>query len=305
MSRSLVLYKRRGYGLAVVALAAALFGWLHTQLPADPVAAVRDAPAYKWPDAARVKAGYFAAIARPVEPDAALTPPSHHLRLSGTFMTYDQVDNENRKPVRTIKALLDDLKERTTQVVGVGEHFSGCLVKQIHPDSIVLEREMEMFTLYVASGSVVPGSAAQVPSDPATAHPATFESMPALLTSRFGKKIGENRWVLRREALLDYYDEVKNDAERLTLLWKSFTTNRDAQTGEPLGFNVNPAGEPDFWTAMGLQDGDIMRKVNSMNMINQRRGEFMLNEFFQHKLSAVVLDVVREGKEEKLIYIIR
>jgi hypothetical protein len=56
---------------------------------------------------------------------------------------------------------------------------------------------------------------------------------------------------------------------------------------------------------VGLQDGDVIRKVNSMNMINQRRGEFMLNEFFQHKLGAVVLDVVREDKEKKLIYIIR
>ncbi len=305
MSRSLALYRRRGYGLAVVALTTGLFGWLYTRLPANPAAAVSDASAYKWPDVPRVKAGYFAAIAHPVEPDAPVTPPFLHLRLSGIFMTYDQVDNENREPVRTIKALLDDLKERTTRVVGVGDHFSGCLVKQILPDSIVLERKMEAFTLNVASGSIVAGFVAQAARDPVPAKPATFEDMPALATSRFGKKIGENRWVLRREALEDYYDEVKNDAERLADLWKSFTTNRDAETDEPLGFNINPAGEPDFWAALGLQDGDVMRKVNSMNMINQRRGEFMLKEFFQHKLSAVVLDVVREGKEEKLIYIIR
>ncbi|MFP6907072.1 MAG: hypothetical protein VCG02_17765, partial [Verrucomicrobiota bacterium] len=102
MSRSLALYKRRGYGLAVVALAAGLFGWLYTQVPADPVAAVSDAPGYKWPDAPRVKAGYFAAIAHPAEADAAVASPSFHLRLSGTFMTYDQVDHESREPVGTI-----------------------------------------------------------------------------------------------------------------------------------------------------------------------------------------------------------
>ena len=44
---------------------------------------------------------------------------------------------------------------------------------------------------------------------------------------------------------------------------------------------------------MGLQQGDVIRKVNSMN-VSQRRAEFMLAEFVRHNLNAVVIDVDRE-----------
>ncbi|MFT5496517.1 MAG: hypothetical protein ACI9TH_001915 [Kiritimatiellia bacterium] len=304
MSATLALYKRRGYGLALVILAMGLFGGLYTRLPDAPAAPASESTAYTWPDTPKVNAGYFSAIA-PVTPiNAPVNTASSHLRLSGTFMTYDQVDDEGQEPVGTIKAMLDDVKARKTKVVGVGDRFSDCLVKRIEANSVLLERDGEEFTLQVASGPVGLVATTSRPGETEEA-PLTFEDMPAISTSRFGKKIGDNRWVIRRAALMDYWDDVRNDAERLAMLFSSFTTNRDPATEEPLGFNVNPAGEADFWAAMGLQDGDVMKKVNSMNMTTQRRGEFMLNEFFQHNLNAVVIDVERNGNPEKLIYLIR
>jgi hypothetical protein len=42
-----------------------------------------------------------------------------------------------------------------------------------------------------------------------------------------------------------------------------------------------------------------------MRMVSQRRAEYFLSEFLKNRVSALVLDVEREGKPEKMIYLIR
>jgi len=56
---------------------------------------------------------------------------------------------------------------------------------------------------------------------------------------------------------------------------------------------------------VGLQHGDVVRKVNSMRMTSQRRAEYFIGEFVQGRLGAVVLDIERNGQPTKLVYLIK
>ena len=62
-------------------------------------------------------------------------------------------------------------------------------------------------------------------------------------------------------------------------------------------------GEAEFYAQVGLRDGDVVRKVNSIKMTSQRRSEFLLGEFLQGRLGTVVIDIERDGKPEKLVYL--
>ena len=42
-----------------------------------------------------------------------------------------------------------------------------------------------------------------------------------LETSRFGKRIGEARWVMQKEALVGYYQELLDDPERIAAIYMS------------------------------------------------------------------------------------
>ena len=126
----------------------------------------------------------------------------------------------------------------------------------------------------------------------------------ALETSRFGKRIAENRWVLSRDALMQYYEELRKDPERVVKLFDSLKPNYNAQQ-QIDGYRMGMEGEKEFFQAAGLQDGDVVRKVNSINMTSQRRAEYLISEFLQNRLSAIVFDIERENKPQKLIYFIR
>ncbi len=64
-------------------------------------------------------------------------------------------------------------------------------------------------------------------------------------------------------------------------------------------------GEKDFYSEVGFQDGDIVRKVNSMRMTSQRRAEYFIGEFVQDRLGAVVIDIERNGEPKKLVYLVQ
>ncbi len=131
----------------------------------------------------------------------------------------------------------------------------------------------------------------------------SMEDQPALESSRFGKRVGENRWVFNREELLKYYQEVLDEPERIAKVYLSLKPDYQGESIE--GYRLASEGEADFFKAVGLQEGDTIRKVNSMRMVSQRRAEYFLSEFLKNRVSALVLDVEREGKPEKMIYLIR
>ena len=125
-----------------------------------------------------------------------------------------------------------------------------------------------------------------------------------LSESAYGQQISESRWIMSRDALMGYYRDVLSEPERVASLYMSMKGVRDDE-GEPAGFRLEPAGENDFFAAVGLKEGDVIRRVNSMNMTSQPRAEYFLSEFVQDRLSAVVIDVDRDGETAQLIYLLR
>ena len=63
---------------------------------------------------------------------------------------------------------------------------------------------------------------------------------------------------------------------------------------------------PKMWRKKrkGAGGAEVVRRVNSMHMTSQRRAEHFIREFVRGNLGAVVLDIERGGKEEKLIYLV-
>lgn len=217
-------------------------------------------------------------------------------RLAGTFFSFSEAGGGDEN---FCKAILDDLERKEQYLVKEGDSVADAVqVVRIYRDRIVLRRgsqEEELWLSFTAGGG--PGGAAG--AQPLNA----IASAPALEENRFGKRVGEARWVLSREALMSYYDELKDDPERIAALYVSMKP--EYMDGAIAGYVLDMQGEKEFFEAAGLRNGDIVRKVNSLQMTNQRRAEYFIGEFAKNRLNAVVLDVERDGRERKLIYLIR
>lgn len=122
--------------------------------------------------------------------------------------------------------------------------------------------------------------------------------------SKFGTRVGDRRWVMNRDALMGYYNELREDPERIAKLYVSMKPNY-VENGRIAGYRVDMVGEEEFFEAAGLKQGDIVKKVNSLEMTSQAKAEYFIREFLQGRLNAVVLDIERDNQPEKLIYLIR
>ena len=71
------------------------------------------------------------------------------------------------------------------------------------------------------------------------------------------------------------------------------------------GYKLGIEGERDFFDAMGLKEGDIVRQVNNVKMSNRKRAEFFVTQFVENEATAFALDVERAGITEKLTYAVR
>ena len=171
-------------------------------------------------------------------------------------------------------------------------------VVRVAADHVVLSADGREETLLLTAGAL-PGR------DGAGAGAAAAESAMILETTRFGNRVGETRWEINKQAVLEYYQEMMDNPERLAGLFNAMEPDRDVE-GKVAGYRLNVAlGEKDFYTQVGLRDGDVVRKVNSMRMTSQRRAEYFIGEFVQDRLGAVVIVVERDGQPQKLVYLVK
>lgn len=287
----------RGLAILLLVLAggvALAHVWLQRSLPAAPAApAVPAAPA--WPSLTPPPAEAWQVIVPASSSGITSTDPvAGRYRLAGTFFLFGAGDGDNADR----RAIVDDLQNDTQEIVREGSAVGEFTVARVLTDRILLRAGTVEVELPL---SFKPGAA--VAASPAQASSVAMEDMPALESSRFGKRVGENRWVLQREALLQYYRDVLEDPERIAALYMSMKPDYKEEKIE--GYRVGLEGEADFFAGMGLQEGDTIRRVNSMRMVSQRRAEYFLSEFLKDRVSALVLDVERDGKAEKKIYLIR
>lgn len=220
---------------------------------------------------------------------------NNRFRLAGVFivMTDRVVSGQLRRC-----AILDDLSLNSQMLAEEGEKVNGALVKMVALDYVLLVGDDgEEATLLLAPSTLSVVAADEKGASDAPMPPEVLE------TNRFGNRIGETRWEFSRTAVEEYYQEMMDSPERLSALFLSMEPDWN-ENGRIAGYRLNIVGERDFYTQVGLQQGDIVRKVNSMNMTSRRRAEHFIGEVAKNNLNTIVLDVERNGEAKKFIYML-
>jgi len=268
-----------------------------SESPAGPVSEVRK-PGMEVPRVDLPQGDVFARVG--VE---RLEQELHRFRLTGTFQTYDfGLEGETR--LRGQLALVDDLNAGQQRIVREGDSLGPFRVNRIGVNELMVSASDQEWTLRL-QGVFASSRPASGEGSAPESRPPTWEDMPILERSAWGDRVAENQWLIRREAVFEYAEQMMADPRRAIELYRSFSTAEPFGEDELAGFRLKMTGERDFFTAMGLTDGDVIRRVNSMEMSNQARAEFLIAEFMRSRMNAVVLDVERNGELQKLVYVIR
>ncbi len=196
-------------------------------------------------------------------------------------------------------AILDDLKERRQLLLATGEEEDGLRVEEVGADYAVVCDGTRRERLSIAPGAAGRDAGGTVAAEAAEPAPAV------LSTNRFGARVGETRWEVNRDAVMEYYQEMMDHPDRLVGLFNALEPDY-GDDGKIGGYRVNTErGEADFFADVGLRQGDVVRRVNSLHMTSQKRAEYFIGEFVKGGLGAVVLDIERDGRPEKLVYLVK
>lgn len=196
-------------------------------------------------------------------------------------------------------AILDDLKEHRQLLLASGEESDGLRVEEIGADYAVVGDGTRRERL-----SIAPGISGR-DENPATAVADAAPVPSVISTNRFGARVGETRWEVSRNAVMEYYQEMMDHPDRLVGLFNALEPDY-GDDGKIGGYRVNTErGEADFFADVGLRQGDVVRRVNSLHMTSQKRAEYFIGEFVKGGLGAVVLDIERDGRPEKLVYLVK
>ncbi len=213
-------------------------------------------------------------------------------RFAGSFFIYEG----NAETLR--RGVLSYLPDNRQEIVSEGVVVAGVRVKRIAEDHVVLEKDgvEGMLTLGGAGNGV-----ARSYLDQAEAGEAAAERR----RTRFGEQTGDGVWTLQKQALQDYYAELLDEPERLLQVFDSMRPLY-ADDGESIeGYQLQAVGEQAFFDAVGIREGDVVRKVNALPMTNRGRAEFFIRQVVQDRVSAIVIDIEREGGPKRLVYELR
>lgn len=224
---------------------------------------------------------------------------ARRFRLAGTFL-YLEGGTEARL------AIIHDIKSGEQRIVAEQEEIvPGVRVVQIMEDRAVVregEREEELRVRSLASEDGGKGGA----SDATTRAPA---GSPKEMAQRLKlRRLSENSWVISRDGLKDYYEELRTNPYRLQKLFDSMEPAWVQPEGRRRyidGYKLNIQGERAFYEGVGLKQNDRVKKVNSMPMRNRYQAERFIKNFASDRANAFVLDIERDGKPVKLVYQIR
>ena len=218
---------------------------------------------------------------------------SKRYRLAGTFFEYgSDSSNEIRR------AILDDAELKTQHIVAENDTVADVRVVSIMAERVVLadgSGETELWISFARGGTNEAAGRGQVAGSGES--PANYP---------YGvRQIGENRWIFNRNRLMDYYRELMDEPERLVKIFDSLKPVYTQDGRNITGYVLGVEGERQFFDTVGLRQGDVVRSVNSLPMTNRRRAEFFIKQFVTDRANAFVLDVQRQGQQQKLVYEVR
>ena len=278
--------------------------WTYQRLPSVPAAGggVEAAEPLEWPAARAVPLRHWSAFRTDPASSVGVLPGGNAtncpLRLAGIFVAMEETGAAGLSAFR--KAIIDDLVARRQYLVGEQEMAGPARVLRIFNNHVLIQYEghtRELWLTFAGKDRTAlagAGAAAVTPAGDAEPEP--------LEVSKYGRRVGDTRWIMKREALMSFYREMLDNPERIAKLYETFKP--DYAEGRVSGYRLGIEGEKDFLEGVGLREGDVVRKVNSMNMTSQSRAEFFIGEFVKERLGAVVLDIERDGEPRKLVYLI-
>ena len=204
------------------------------------------------------------------------------------------------------QAIIDDKQlVRQSVVIRGDEVVKGVTVVEIKQTSVVLRDSIGEEELFLEKRK------SPTPTTQAAGQTASTEVMLSReeAAKRFGGvEVFPGRWEFDREVMMDYYDELMNDGERMLSIFDSMDPVYEIDivgARNITGYVVGVEGEQEFFTAAGLENGDIVRTVNSVPMANRRFAERFIKEFVNGQTEMFVLEVERDGKIEKKVYTIK
>ena len=232
---------------------------------------------------------WLALQSRPDKPagSSMAHPGQDRFRLAGTFFIEGAGESQRR-------AILDDLAKHDQFIVSEGERLDDTTVDKIFFDHVILRTPSGLRELWVEFSLR--------DRSPVVAASTNLLVTQSGLTTKFGCiQTQENRWKFSRKPILDYYQELLDDPDRMVSVFDTMKPVRD-EKNMITGYVVGLEGEKEFFDAVGLQQGDIVRSVNSFPMTNRRRAEAFIDQFLKDQMNAVVLEVERSGKTVKQVY---
>ncbi len=297
------LVRLRWIPVVALAAAAAVFVWQYMELDEVSSAEIETAAELQVPEPVKIDDRAWQVF----KPSPGLRTPApapsgeqQNYRLAGTFLTYADMSSDSEEAGSRI-AIVDNLKKGSQFMAREGETVEEATLVKVLDDRAELEVNGQRFELFLSYTGAFAGNTEEATETDEGVQ--KFSDAAVISSSRFGNQIDTNRWILSRTALTDYYTEMLEDPERLAKLYMTFAPDYKEKDIE--GYTLDIQGEKDFLNMMGLQQGDTVRKVNSMRMTSQRRAEFFIAEFARKNLDTVVFDVERAGKKQKLIYLLR
>ncbi len=277
-------------GLAAMALL--VVGALHANL-SDLNGAPGPGRAATWPEYP-LRADFHWAVMTREQTAAAL--PADDITKRYRYIGWSVVTNEDASAT----AFIEDLKMDRQYMVHENEQLNDMTIRAIFQEKVVV--------LHEGREKILRWSFSNPWQQDRTLNADTQGEAPDQKEedagNRFGIQKGQYQWVFRRVALEEYYHEMLDNPERLVNLFETFRPVRDEQR-HIQGYVIDPVGEEAFLHDIGLQTGDVVRKVNSIRMVSQNRAEYFIAEFLKERLNAVVIEIEREEKPIKLIYMIR
>ncbi len=270
--------------VTAVCLAALLRASRGRPAPPPPPPPVRSAPVTPETASKRLPPDALSALA-PASP--AETIRSRYL-LAGTLLTYGM-------DIGSIAVLVDRVSARSHKLQK-GESVPGTdiVVEEILEDAAILRTPRTRETLPVELPLQMGGDG-------------TERVVSNITTNSFGTCYADSRlWDLSRKKMEARYAELLADPERLVYIFDTMEpVYPDGDTSKEIeGYVVNIQGEEQFFTELGLGQGDIVRSVNGVRMANRRLAEMFIEAFVNGEEDKFVLAVDRDGVREEQTYLI-
>lgn len=229
---------------------------------------------------------------------------AQRFRLAGIFC-WTPTETSGTGTVR--KAIIDNMlvKPMKESVAIEGDVIDGIVVVRILEKSVILRDgtlEEELFLAFAGAGTGTVVSA----SSAAGVQAGSLGK--AVYTNRFGAYMGESRWVMNRDGLLAYVQELADSPARAEKLFESMAPVYGQGPGGRRvveAYKLKVTGEKEFYDSIGLVDGDIVRKVNGEPVTSKQRAMQWINSFRSGAESAFIMDIERDGKPVKLEYMMR